>query len=62
MMVELLLFSSQSASGSATGNEEWVSIPNEVLPAEIMNRFAEANAEWHKAQNDANMTIPKFPA
>ena len=40
MMVELLLSSSQSATGSGTGGEEWVSMPSEVLPEEVMNRLA----------------------
>ena len=29
--------------------EEWVSMPSEVLPEEVMNRLAEPKAEWHKA-------------
>ena len=50
-MVELLLSSSsQPATGSGTGGEEWVSMPSEVLPEEVMNRLAEAKAEWHNAR------------
>jgi hypothetical protein len=41
MMVELLM----SKEGEP---EEWASIVSEVIPQEVMDRLAQAKAEWHK--------------